>query len=298
MSIGTSVSPHDPPVAAGAARGRTLGRQLTKSPLALIGSSIILFFLVIAILAPWLAPYNPIKPDLNIRLLPPGPHHPFGTDSVGMDIYSRVLYGTRIDLAVSVSIVALAASLGMAIGVIAAWAGGWWDEILMRITDMFLAFPSLILAMAISAILKPSLTNALLAITVTYWPIYARLSRGQVLTLKRLEYVEAAQALGASAWTIIGRHLVPNALTTVLVQATLDMGNVLLIAAGLSFIGFGAQPPTPEWGTMVAQGSQYLMTQWWIATFPALAIFILVLGFNLFGDGLRDLLDPRTRRRS
>jgi peptide/nickel transport system permease protein len=181
-------------------------------------------------------------------------------------------------------------------GTAAGWFGGWWDEALMRLTDMFLAFPSLILAMAISAILRPNLTNALIAIAITSWPTYARVMRAQLLTLRTRDYVEAARAQGAKDLAIITHHLVPNALAPVFVQATLNIGSIILISAGLSFIGFGAQPPTPEWGLMVSEGRLFLMDQWWIATFPAIAILLLVLGFNLVGDGVRDLLDPRLRK--
>jgi len=260
------------------------------------GLIIVALFLVVALVAPRLAPYNPTLTDLAQRLKPPSPLHLFGTDGVGEDVLSRVIYGARIDMTSALLVVAVAGGFGTAVGMVAGWFGGWWDEVLMRITDVFLAFPGLILAMAISAVLKPDLNNVLLAISVTWWPIYARLGRGQALSLRGLEFVEAARSEGASTTKIVLRHLLPNALAPLLVQATLDMGAVILTAAGLSFIGFGAQPPTPEWGVMVSDGQTYLMTQWWVATFPALAILMLVIGFNLVGDALRDLLDPRLRR--
>lgn len=274
---------------------RRTWHRLLRNPMAASGLAIIGLFVLVALLAPWLERYAPTATDLGQRLLPPSPQHWFGTDDVGMDVFSRVVAATRTDLLSAFVIVATAGTAGTLLGLLSGWLGGWWDEILMRVTDMFLAFPSLILAMAISAVLSPDLTNALLAISVTWWPIYARLARAQVLAVKQLEYVEAARSLSASSGRILFLHILPNTFTPMLVQATLDMGGVLLIAAGLSFIGFGAQPPTPEWGLMVAQGQQYLMQQWWISVFPALAIFLLVIGFNQLGDALRDMLDPRLR---
>jgi peptide/nickel transport system permease protein len=263
--------------------------------MAISGSAIILFFIVLAIIAPFLTHYSPTATNLALRLLPPSPQHWLGTDDVGMDVFTRIAYGARVDLESSLIVVLSGGTIGTLLGLTAGWLGGWWDEILMRITDMFLAFPSLILAMAISAVLTPNLTNALIAISVTYWPIYARLARAQVLAVRKLEYIEAARSVGMSQPRILFRHILPNTFTPLLVEGTLDMGSVLLIAAGLSFIGFGAQPPTPEWGLMIAQGQNYLMTQWWVSTAPAIAILLLVIGFNQLGDALRDILDPRLR---
>ncbi len=276
------------------ARVRDL-RRLLRNPMAISGLAIIIVFLLVAVFAPLLERYSPTGVNPLIALLPPSPQHWFGTDDVGMDVYSRTIAAARIDLFSAFLVVAAAGVTGTILGFLSGWLGGWWDEILMRVTDMFLAFPALILAMAISAVLTPNLINALLAISVTFWPVYARLARAQVLVVKRLEYVEAARSLAAPSARILFRHIAPNAFTPMLVQGTLDMGNVLLTAAGLSFIGFGAQPPTPEWGLMVAQGQQYLMQQWWISAFPAAAIFLLVMGFNQLGDALRDFLDPRIR---
>jgi peptide/nickel transport system permease protein len=284
------------PSPAGERTRGTAWRGLRKSPTAMAGVAIVAFFTLVALLAPRLAPYNPTAAHLSLRLLPPSAAHPFGTDGVGIDVLSRVIYGSRIDMASALLVVVVAGSVGTAVGMAAGWFGGWWDEVLMRVTDIFLAFPGLILAMAISAVLKPDLTNALLAISVTWWPVYARLGRGQALALRGLEFVEAARSEGASTLKVLLRHMLPNAVGPLLVQATLDMGAVILTAAGLSFIGFGAQPPTPEWGVMVSDGQTYLMTQWWVATFPAMAILLLVVGFNLVGDAIRDLLDPRLRR--
>jgi peptide/nickel transport system permease protein len=264
--------------------------------LTLAGGCIVALCIVVALVGPLIVSQNPLAQDLGQRLSAPSQGHLFGTDSLGRDIFTRVIYGTRISVIAGATVVTAATIVGLAAGMLAGWKGGWWDETLMRITDMFLAFPSLILAMAISAILRPNLTNALLAITVTSWPVYARIARAQVLSLRAREYVEAARAEGATDTAILARHLVPNAIAPILVQATLDVGNIILTTAGLSFIGFGAQPPTPEWGLMVSEGRRFLMEQWWIATFPAIAILFLVLGFNLFGDGVRDLLDPRLRK--
>jgi peptide/nickel transport system permease protein len=257
---------------------------------------VVALFVLVAAGAPALALQSPLAQDLAHRLSGPSVHHPFGRDSLGRDVYSRVVYGARISLVSGLGVVLVAAAFGVAAGTTAGWTGGGWDEAVMRGTDMFLAFPSLILAMAISAILRPSLLNALVAIAVTSWPAYARLARAQVLSLRTRDFVEAARAQGATDLAIITRHLVPNALAPLLVQATLDVGNIILISAGLSFIGFGAQPPTPEWGVMVSDGRTFLMDQWWVATFPAVAILLLVLGFNLVGDGIRDVLDPRLRK--
>ena len=262
----------------------------------LAGGIIVLCFLAIALLGPILVTQDPIAQDLGHRLTGPSREHPFGLDSLGRDVFSRVINGTRISVVSGAAVVTVATIFGVAAGMLAGWSGGWWDEALMRITDMFLAFPSLVLAMAISAILRPNLTNALLAIAVTSWPAYARIARAQVLALRARTYIEAARAQGATDAVILLRHLIPNAVAPILVQSSLDVGNIILTTAGLSFIGFGAQPPTPEWGLMVSEGRRFLMDQWWISTFPALAILFLVLGFNLLGDGVRDLLDPRLRK--
>lgn len=295
MAHATSNDPEHQQLYVGARRTafHAVWRGFKRNPLALVGVLVIGVFMLIALLAPWIAPYAPGAVHLSQALEPPSLHHLFGTDDVGGDVFSRVLYGARIDLTSVVIVVSFAGGVGTAIGILAGWLGGWWDEALMRVTDMFLAFPSLILAMAISAILKPDLLNALIAISVTWWPVYARLGRGQAISLKHREFMESAKSVGASNARLVLVHLVPNAISPLLVQATLDMGTVLLVTAGLSFIGFGAQPPSPEWGRMVSDGQSYLMTQWWISTFPAAAIFLLVMGFNLIGDALRDLLDPR-----
>jgi peptide/nickel transport system permease protein len=257
---------------------------------------VILLHTLAAITAPLLAPHPPLAQSLEDRLGPPQPGFPLGLDQLGRDILSRVLFGARLSLAVGLVVVFLAGLLGTAVGVTAGYLGGGVDHLLMRVTDIFFAFPSLILAMAIAAALGPSLVNAMIAIAIVTWPVYARLSRAQTLVLRRLEFIEAARAVGASDGRVMRRHVLPNIVSPLIVQASFNMGEAILIAAGLSFIGFGAQPPTPEWGVMISEGRDYITTQWWVPTFPGLAILLAVAGFNLVGDGLRDLLDPRLRR--
>jgi peptide/nickel transport system permease protein len=266
-----------------------------RSPLTMIGLVLIILLALIALFAPLIAPADPLKQVLSTRLKPPSPSHWFGTDQLGRDVLSRMMYGARISLLIGTVVVGLAASIGTFIGVVAGYAGGWLDEGLMRLTDIFFAFPALILAMAISGALGPSLTNAMIAIAIVSWPVYARLVRAQVLSLREREYVEAARGLGASAGRIIWQHILPNTLAPLLVQASFDMGGAILSAAGLSFIGFGAQPPTAEWGVMISEGRNYIATHSWLSLFPGLAILLTVAAFNLIGDGLRDALDPRLR---
>jgi len=243
-----------------------------------------------------IAPYDPLGVALGSRLEPPSPEHWLGTDQVGRDILSRLLYGSRISLVIGVAVVASAGVFGTFVGLIAGYASGLVDEALMRLTEVFLAFPALILAMAIAGALGPSLTNAIIALAAVTWAIYARLARGQILSLRRREFVEAARGIGASQLRIILRHLLPNAVAPLMVQASFDMGSVIIAAAGLSFIGFGAQPPTPEWGVMISEGRNFISTQPWLSLFPGLAILLAVGSFNLLGDGLRDAFDPRLSR--
>jgi peptide/nickel transport system permease protein len=266
-----------------------------RSPLTVAGLFLIAFLALIAVLAPVIAPADPIKQVLSTRLKPPSAAHWLGTDQLGRDVLSRMMYGARISLIIGIVVVGLAATSGTLVGLIAGYAGGWLDEGLMRVTDVFFAFPALILAMAISGALGPSLTNAMIAIAAVSWPVYARLVRAQVLTLREREYVEAARALGASSERIVRQHILPNSLAPLLVQASFDMGGAILSAAGLSFIGFGAQPPTAEWGVMISEGRNYIATQPWLSLFPGIAILLTVAAFNLIGDGLRDILDPRLR---
>jgi peptide/nickel transport system permease protein len=281
----------------GAPGSVTLVWRALQQPAVGVGAAVLLIFILAAALAPLLTPIDPLAQDVMNGLKPPSGEYLFGTDKLGRDLFSRLLYGARISLFVGFAVVVLSTLIGGSFGLVAGYWGGWADELLMRVTDIFFAFPGLILAMAIAAALGPSLENALIAIVAVTWPIYARLVRGQVLTLKRREFVEAARALGIRQWRILLLHILPNSLAPILVQASFDLGAAILSVAGLSFIGFGAQPPIPEWGVMISEGRNYIATQWWLATFPAIAILLVVAGFNLLGDGLRDLLDPRLRGR-
>lgn len=270
---------------------------LTQSPLNLVGVVLIAVFLFLVAFGSLLAPHDPVQPNVAVKLQPPSSTYWFGTDELGRDILSRVMSGAKYSLGVAFIILSIAVLVGTIVGLIAGYAGGIVDELLMRVTDLFLAFPALVLAMAIAATLGRTLENTVIALTVVYWPWYARLVRGQVLWLKEREFVEAARAIGASPLRILGRHILPNTLAVVIVQLTLDVGYAVLATSGLSFIGLGAQPPTPEWGTMIAGARTFFREAWWYITFPGLALTLTVLGFNLLGDGLRDFLDPRTRRR-
>ena len=268
---------------------------ILREPLNVLALTVIALFAIGAIFAPFIAPYDPLAQELGARLEPPSAAHWLGTDQLGRDIASRILYGSRISLVIGVVVVGLAGAFGTFVGVIAGYVGGLVDEALMRLTEVFLAFPPLILAMAIAGALGPSLTNAIIAIAAVTWAVYARLARGQILSLRRREYVEAARSIGASPLRIMWRHLLPNAIAPLLIQASFDMGSAIISAAGLSFIGFGAQPPTPEWGVMISEGRNFISTQPWLSLFPGLAILFAVGAFNLLGDGLRDILDPRLR---
>lgn len=261
-----------------------------------VGGLLVGGWIAAAILAPWLAPRHPLALDVMSRLQPPTWTHPLGTDEVGRDILSRVLHGARVTLPTAVGVVVAAALLGSAVGAVAGYAGGRVDEALMRVVDVVLAFPSIVLAMAITAALGPGLPHAMLAVLLVSWPEFGRLMRAQVLAVMTHEYVAAARSLGVGGVRLLGRHVLPNAFAPVLVKATLDVGNVVILAGALSFIGLGAVPPTPEWGAMIAAG-QAKFEYWWVATFPGLAILSVVLGFNFLGDGLQDLLNPRLRRR-
>lgn len=267
-----------------------------KTKLAMIGTFIVLGFILMAIFAPLLAPYDPIKTNLPERLRAPSKDHLFGTDQFGRDIFSRVIHGARIEVWIIFLVTVISGTIGVAVGITAGYFGGVIDEILMRITDIFLAFPRLILAMALSAMLGRGLTNAILAISLVEWTVIARLARAEAMKVKSQPYIEAIKAVGASNIQILLFHVLPMCLSPVLVQLTLRMGTIILTAAGLGFLGLGAQPPTPEWGAIVSDGRSYLVQQWWISTFPGLFIAIVVLGFNLLGDGIRDILDPRLRR--
>jgi peptide/nickel transport system permease protein len=278
---------------------RFILHKLRYSPLSLVGIGIIFILVCVAVFAPFIAPYPDdafydMHPD--DKLLAPQAGHWLGTDDFGRDMLSRIIFGTRLSLMIGIYVVALSVIVGVPLGAIAGLFGGRVDEVIMRFTDIFLSFPPLVLAMAISAALGPNLINAIIAISVTWWPWYTRIVRGQTLSLREQPFIEVAKALAVSKSRIIFRHLIPNSLAPVTVQASLDVGYAILWTAALSFVGLGAKPPVAEWGLMISIGRRYLPDSWWYATFPGLAIMITVLGFNLLGDGLRDVLDPRLRR--
>lgn len=298
----TPASDTEPPAGPGPARtaarreglSRT-ARLLARTPASLAGVVILLLLIITALLAPWIAPYDPLEQNFGARLAPPSPEHLLGTDQFGRDILSRIIWGTRLELQVILIVSVVSGVLGTAVGIASGYLGGWADTILMRVTDIFLAFPSLVLAMALAAALGPSMTSMILAIALVQWTPYARLARGEALRLREREHVEAARALGVSTFRIMVVHVLPVALPVIIVQMALRMGTIILTAASLGFLGLGAQPPAPEWGAMVSDGRNYLADQWWLATFPGIAIAIVVLGFNFLGDGVRDVLDPRER---
>ena len=269
-------------------------RVLLRNPMALAGLAVILLWSLVAIFAPTLAPYDPLVQNIGARLQPPSMEHLCGTDELGRDVFSRILHGARISLPMGLIVVVFAMFLGGTVGALAGFIGGRFDDVMMRLADITLAFPSIVLALAIAAALGPSLKNLLIAMMAVWWPEYARLMRGQVLSVKNNDYVEACRAVGVPSTHILLRHIVPNAGTPLLVKASLDAGSAILTVAALSFIGLGAVPPTPEWGAMISMGRTKFY-QWWMMTFPGLAILTVVLGFNFVGDGLRDALDPRLR---
>ncbi|MBS0563185.1 MAG: ABC transporter permease [Proteobacteria bacterium] len=272
--------------------------RFCRNPLAMIGLAITVLLVLMSLFAPLLAPHDPIAQDLTHRFIPPGtPGNWLGTDDFGRDIWSRILFGSRITLYIVVLVILTAPVVGLIIGTVAGYFGGWIDQVLMRITDIFLAFPKLILALALVAVLGPGIENAVLAIALTSWPPYARVARAETLTVRNSDYIAAVRLQGAGAARIIWGHIMPMCLPSVIIRVTLDMAGVILIAAGLGFLGLGVQPPLPEWGMMISSGRKFLFDQWWVATMPGLAIFIVSLGFNLLGDGLRDVLDPRSAGR-
>jgi len=280
-------------------RFRELGltvKILGRNPLAVAGGIIITTMVLLATFAPLLAPFDPIAISLGDRLQPPGGDHLFGTDEMGRDIFSRILYGARISMVIGLMVVSIAGGVGTLIGATAGFIGGRIDNFIMRLMDVMLSFPSLVLAMALAAAMGPSLTSAVFAVTVVMIPKFARLVRGEALAVREMPYIAAARVSGAKDGWIILHHVIPNCISTVIVLGTLTLGDTILVAASLSFIGLGAQPPTPEWGAMISVGRKFLMDQWWYATFPGLFILITVIGFNVLGDALRDVLDPRIRR--
>lgn len=266
-----------------------------RNPTAVVGGLVLVGWALIALTVPLWLHVDPLAQNLDDRLQGPSQHHPFGTESLGRDIMARVLWGSRLSLPAALIVIAAALLIGGTYGMVAGYVGGKLDEALMRVADITLAFPSIILALAIAAALGPSLRNAMLAMTAVWWPEFARVMRGQVLAVREYPHVEAARVLGASHWRIITRHILPETFSPVLVKSTLDFGNVILLAAGLSFLGLGSVPPAPEWGSMVSE-AKTVFGYWWVGSFPALAIVTVVLSANFLGDGLRDLFDPRMRK--
>jgi peptide/nickel transport system permease protein len=300
MSPGSEVNTRSTPLAR-SARWENTRRGLYRfrsNRLSLVGLGILVFFIVVAVIAPVVAPFpQDAKGKVHAldRLLAPSETHPFGTDKVGRDIFSRVLLGAPIALEVGIVIIVLAATIGVTLGGIAGYFGGWVDEMIMRLTDIFLTVPALVLAVAITAALGRGIVNTMIGIALVWWPGFARLTRSLVLSLREELFVEAARGIGASNTRVLFRHILPNAVSPIIVKMSTDFGFAVLTAAALGFIGLGAQPPDPEWGAMINDGRAYFPQQWWIATFPGMAIWLLVFGLNLLGDGLRDVLDPRAR---
>ncbi|MCK8462782.1 ABC transporter permease [Aliiroseovarius sp. S1339] len=265
-----------------------------SNTMAMIGLGILVALVFIAAAAPWLSPHNPFVQDLGNRLAPLGTEgHIFGTDSLGRDILSRLIYGARITLYIVALVALIAPVAGLLVGTISGYVGGWTDTILMRITDIFLAFPRLVLALAFVAALGAGIENAVLAISLTAWPPYARIARAETLTIRSSDYISAIKLQGAGPLRIITKHIWPLCISSLIVRVTLDMAGIILAAAGLGFLGLGAQPPSPEWGAMISEGRRFILDHWWVATMPGLAIFTVSLAFNLLGDGLRDVLDPK-----
>ncbi|CAN7566482.1 ABC transporter permease [Devosia sp. LjRoot16] len=290
----------DPKRAVRAARWaefKVFTRRFMRNPLGVVGLVIVVVLLFCAAFAPLLATHDPYLPSLTDRLAAPSATYWLGGDELGRDIYSRILYGSQLTLLIVALVIVTSAPIGLIIGAVSGTVGGWVDVIFMRITDVFLAIPKLLLALAFVAALGPGITNAALAITLTAWPPYARLARAEALIVRNSDYVNAVRLAGASEFRIIVFHVIPMCLSSVIVRMTFDMAGIILTAAGLGFIGLGAQPPLPEWGAMISTGRKFIFDQWWVATVPGIAIFTVSLGFNLLGDALRDLLDPHLRQR-
>lgn len=295
------MSNDEPTESSMAARTETLGRiahRFRRNPLSVLGLGIIAGLVLVAVFAPVIAPYPQDagyqgSPEVHFseKFQPPSLEHPFGTDGAGRDIFSRVVFGTRLSLTIGAVVLSFAVLIGVPVGLVAGYAGGGLGTILMRITDVFLSVPPLVLALSVSVALQANLTNAMLAIAAVWWPWYARLTYGEVVSVKEETFVEASRGLGASSMRTIFREILPNVVAPITVKISLDVGYAILVAAALGFLGLGAQPPTPEWGTMVSQGRDYLPEVWWYSTFSGLAIFVAVLGFNFLGDGLRDMFD-------
>ena len=272
-----------------------LWRDFADNNLAMAGLIIVVALVACAIFAPLLATHDPATQELSNRLSVPTSANWLGTDELGRDVFSRLLFGARVTLGMVIAVVILVAPFGLAVGCVAGYFGGWADKALMRTTDIFLAFPRLILALAFVAAIKPGITSGVIAIALTTWPPYARLARAETLTIRNTDYIAAVRLTGASPWRIILRHVVPMCLGSLIVRVTLDMSSIILFAASLGFLGMGAQPPSPEWGTMIATARRFFLDQWWVPLMPGIAIFVASLAFNLLGDGLRDVLDPKQR---
>jgi peptide/nickel transport system permease protein len=266
---------------------------LWRNPLAVLGAFIILLLIVAAIFAPFIATHSPISQNLSARLSPPSAQYWMGTDELGRDIWSRVIFGSQITLTIVLLVAIIAAPVGLLVGAIAGYFGGWTDRVLMGITDIFLSMPKLILALAFVAALGPGIQNAIIAIAIATWPGYARIARAETLTFRNSEFIAAIQLQGASPFRIIVGHILPLCTSSMIIRVTLDMAGIILTAAGLGFIGLGAQPPLPEWGAMISRGRSFILDQWWVATMPGFAIIVVSLGFCFLGDGLRDVLDPK-----
>ncbi|MCS7202083.1 MAG: ABC transporter permease [Dictyoglomus sp.] len=268
-------------------------KRLAKNKLALVGLSIVIIIVIIAIFADYIAPYDPLKVDLSKHLLPPSREHLLGTDEFGRDILSRIIFGARVSLQIGFFAQVISISLGTVLGLLAGFYGGWVDDVIMRIVEILFAFPFLLFVIAVVAVFGPGIQNLYLAVAIIGWAGVARIVRGQVLSLRERDFVASARAIGAGTWRILFRHILPNALSPIIIEATLGMGGMIMLEAGLSFLGLGVQAPTPSWGSMVQAGLAYMRSAWWYPVFPGIVIMIIVFGFNLLGDGLRDALDPR-----
>ncbi|WP_239952214.1 ABC transporter permease [Pantoea sp. Z09] len=277
-----------------AARAGHFLLRMARNPLTAIGGTIVLLLCLTALFAPWIAPYHPLVQDLDNALSPPGAQHWFGTDEFGRDIFSRLVWGARITLYIVLLVSVTVGPIGLLLGVTAGYFGGKVDAALMRVTDIFISFPSLVLALAFVAALGPGLEHVVIAITLTAWPPIARLARAETLSLRQADFISAVRLQGASPLRVLWRHIVPHCLPSVIIRITMNMAGIILTAAGLGFLGLGSQPPAPEWGAMIASGRTYMLECWWVVTVPGLAILINSLAFNFLGDGLRDLLDPRS----
>ncbi|KPZ25377.1 ABC transporter permease [Pseudomonas syringae group genomosp. 3] len=281
-------------LAAFAASGVRLMRFLLRNPMTLAGLIVIVTLLIVALFAPWIATHDPLAQDLSAALRMPGAQHWFGTDEYGRDVFSRLVYGSRITLYIVMLVTVIVGPIGLLIGTVSGYFGGWVDSLFMRITDIFISFPSLVLALAFIAALGPGLEHAVIAIALTAWPPIARLARAETLPLRNADFVVAVKLQGASAVRVIGRHIIPMCLSSVIIRLTMNMASIILTAAALGFLGLGAQAPLPEWGAMISSGRRYMLESWWLVAAPGATIMLVSLAFNLLGDGLRDVLDPRS----